>query len=120
MGVPILTLCGDRITARRTTTLLQAIDRQGLVALSPETYIRRAVELAADIPSLRASRAPLRAAVRASHWCNGPLSQALDPGLRTHPGEVFTIDRCLVKTRSDPVRGVDPASPARLGVEFSC
>ena len=73
MGVPILTLCGDRITARRTTTLLHAVERRDLVTTSPEDYIRRAVELASDLPSLRASRAPLRAAVRASDWCNGPL-----------------------------------------------
>lgn len=73
MGAPILTLCGERITARRTTTLLHAVDRHDLVTTSPEAYIARAVELAADLPALRASRAPLRAAVRASHWCNGPL-----------------------------------------------
>ncbi|CAM2977264.1 tetratricopeptide repeat protein [Rariglobus hedericola] len=76
MGVPILTLCGDRITARRTTTLLKAVGRQDLVTTSPEAYIARAVEIASDLPALRASRAPLRAAVQASDWCNGPLIAA--------------------------------------------
>lgn len=76
MGVPILTLCGDRITARRTTTLLKAVDRNDLVTTSPESYVDRAVELVADISALRASRASLRAAVRASDWCNGPLIAA--------------------------------------------
>ena len=76
MGDPVVTLCGDRITARRTTTLLHAIARPDLVTTSPEAYIARAVELASDLPALRASRASLRDAVRASPWCNGPLIAA--------------------------------------------
>lgn len=73
MGVPVLTLCGDRITSRRTTTLLLAVDRPDLVTPSPEAYVRRAVELAGDLPALRASRATLRSAARSSQWCDGPL-----------------------------------------------
>lgn len=99
MGVPILTLCGDRITARRTTTLLQAINRPDLVTLSPEAYIRRAVELASDIPALRASRAPIRAAVRASHWCNGPLIAA-DLGAAFRKLWTQACERTLPRARS--------------------
>ena len=70
MGAPLLTLCGERITARRSAALLLPLGRADLVAYSKEAYIARALDLTADLPALRASRAGLRAAVRAGPWCD--------------------------------------------------
>lgn len=68
MGVPVITLMGDRHLARVSGSLLTAIGRGEWVANTPEDYVRIAVELASDPGRLAAIRAGLRDEVR-----NSPL-----------------------------------------------
>lgn len=54
-------------------SLLAALDmREGWVAASEDDYVQLAVEAAADVGSLGALRAGLRARVLASPLCDGP------------------------------------------------
>ena len=60
MGVPVITLLGDRHIARVSASLVTAAGHPEWIATSPEDYVRRAVELAADPVRLRTLRAGLR------------------------------------------------------------
>ena len=68
MGVPVVTLMGDRHIARVSGSLLGAIGRKEWVATTADDYVRIATELAADPEKLAAIRAGLRAEVK-----NSPL-----------------------------------------------
>ena len=66
MGVPVLTLAGNRMIARQGMSLLQNAGLPSWIAATPEAYLRMAVARAADLPALAALRAGLRAQVLAS------------------------------------------------------
>jgi predicted O-linked N-acetylglucosamine transferase (SPINDLY family) len=68
MGVPVVTLMGDRHIARVSGSLLAAIGRHEWVAATPDDYVRIAADLAADPVKLAGIRAGLRAEVK-----NSPL-----------------------------------------------
>jgi len=60
MGVPVVTLLGDRFSSRYGASLLAAAGCNDLVGKTPEEYIDIAARLAADLPRLRALRRDLR------------------------------------------------------------
>jgi protein O-GlcNAc transferase len=60
MGVPVVTLKGDRFSSRYGASLLTAAGCGDLVAGTPEEYIEIAAGLAADLPRLRLLRQNLR------------------------------------------------------------
>lgn len=60
MGVPVLTLAGDRHAARVGASLLACVGLDDLVATTPEDYVKAAIELAADGERLRYLRQTLR------------------------------------------------------------
>jgi predicted O-linked N-acetylglucosamine transferase (SPINDLY family) len=66
MGVPVVTLRGDRHAGRVGATLLQAVGLDECTAGSPEAYRAGALALARDLPRLAALRQGLRARVAAS------------------------------------------------------
>lgn len=66
MGVPVVTLMGDRHLARVSGSLLSAIGRREWIAATPEDYVRIAAELASNPARLAAIRAGLRDEVRRS------------------------------------------------------
>ncbi|HEX2861170.1 MAG TPA: tetratricopeptide repeat protein [Lacunisphaera sp.] len=68
MGVPVVTLMGDRHVARVSGSLLAAIGRGGWVAESADEYVRIATELASDPAKISSIRAGLRDEVK-----NSPL-----------------------------------------------
>jgi protein O-GlcNAc transferase len=68
MGVPVVTLMGDRHVARVSGSLLTAVGRPEWIAATAEDYVRIAAELAANPAELAAIRAGLREQVR-----NSPL-----------------------------------------------
>lgn len=71
MGVPVVTMPGERFASRHSLTYLTNAGLGELVADGPDSYIRIAKELAHDLPRLAALRAGMRARLRRS-----PLLQA--------------------------------------------
>lgn len=70
MGVPVVTLAGDRHVARVGVSLLTRIGLPELVARSPDEYVAAASALAADRAKLAVLRAGLRQQFQASPLCD--------------------------------------------------
>jgi predicted O-linked N-acetylglucosamine transferase (SPINDLY family) len=66
MGVPVVSLLGDRHAARVGGSLLRAIGRTEWIAASLNEYIAVAARLAANTADLRRNRSQLRTEMRAS------------------------------------------------------
>jgi protein O-GlcNAc transferase len=70
MGVPVVSLAGDRFCSRMGLSLLENIGLSELVARMPDDYVRIAAELAGDLSRLAALRASLRDRMAASPVCD--------------------------------------------------
>ena len=70
MGVPVITLCGDRPSARSSASVLEALGYPEWIARSPEAYIDLAVQWAQDPRRLSAVRSELRGRI-AERLCEG-------------------------------------------------
>ena len=70
MGVPTLTLAGDRLIARQGAGLLGAAGLSDWVVGDVDAYVQQAVQRASDLAGLAALRASLRARVAASALCD--------------------------------------------------
>ncbi|TRU10390.1 MAG: FkbM family methyltransferase [Microcystis sp. Msp_OC_L_20101000_S702] len=60
MGVPVLTLAGDRKIQRMGNSLLQAIGLGDWIAHSPEEYVNKAITFAQDLEAIASLRTSLR------------------------------------------------------------
>lgn len=60
MGVPLVTLTGDRPSGRIATSLLHQVDLADFAVSDEQAYIERAVEAARDMERLKGIRATLR------------------------------------------------------------
>jgi predicted O-linked N-acetylglucosamine transferase (SPINDLY family) len=72
MGVPVVTLAGRHHASRVGASLLHAVGLPGLVADSPDEYVRIAAGLAADAARRAELRASLRAMLLGSPLCDAP------------------------------------------------
>jgi len=72
MGVPVLTLSGDRFIARVGESLLNTVGLGEWVAADEDEYVAKAVAMASDLPRLAALRASLRPQMAASPLCDAP------------------------------------------------
>lgn len=70
MGVPVVTLAGNRHAARVGVSLLAQIGLSELIAKSPDDYVHIATELASDPNRLAALRIGLRERMRNSPLCD--------------------------------------------------
>ena len=70
LGVPVVTLAGDRLLGRYGTTLLHAVGLGELVAENDEAYVDAAVALARDPARLAGLRATLGGRFAASPICD--------------------------------------------------
>lgn len=66
MGVPVVTLAGDRHAGRMGSSLLHAVGLGELVARDVDEYVEKCVALAADLPRLTQLRGGLRERMRRS------------------------------------------------------
>jgi len=66
MGVPVLTLAGDRYVAHQGESMLHSVGLSGWIAPDRDAYVRMALSLAADRSALAQLRARLRAQAAAS------------------------------------------------------
>lgn len=71
MGVPVVTLAGDRHVGRIGASVMQAIGLMDLVARTPDDYISIASRLAGNLDELEQLRAGLRERMRRSRLCDG-------------------------------------------------
>jgi protein O-GlcNAc transferase len=84
MGVPVVTLPGDRPASRQTLGFLTTLGLTKLAASSEADYIRIAAELAADPARLTELRQSLRPAMAASPLTDGRLfTPTLEAAFRT-------------------------------------
>lgn len=70
MGVPVVTLCGDRFVGRMGASLMTTLGVPELIAGSAEAYVAIARDLAMDIPRLLELRQSLRARMQRSALCD--------------------------------------------------
>lgn len=93
MGVPTLTLAGDRLIARQGAGLLGAAGLGDWVVSDTGAYVQQAVQRAGDLDSLARLRASLRERVAASALCDAQafatdMTQALEAMARGLPAPV--------------------------------
>ena len=72
MGVPVLTLQGDRFMSRTAASIAHNVGLPGWIAASEDDYVAKAVRFAGDLPELSALRDQLRGQVRASPLFDAP------------------------------------------------
>jgi predicted O-linked N-acetylglucosamine transferase (SPINDLY family) len=72
MGVPIVTLSGDRFAGRMVTSVLSALGLTNCIAKSSGEFIEKSCALAATRDTLRQLRQTLRTIVASNILCNGP------------------------------------------------
>jgi len=84
MGVPVVTLAGDRHASRVGVSILSAAGLLELIASSPESYVAIAKELAGDFNKLAALRASLRSRLTPSALMDARrLTRALEEAYRS-------------------------------------
>jgi predicted O-linked N-acetylglucosamine transferase (SPINDLY family) len=72
MGVPVVSLMGDRVLGRYGGVFLETVGLPDLVAGDVDAYVETAARLADDIARLAGIRATLRQRMAASRLCDGP------------------------------------------------
>lgn len=72
MGVPVVSLMGERFISRMGGSLSVHAGLDFLAADTPDAYVETAVVLAGDWPRLRELRSTLRQRIAASPLCDGP------------------------------------------------
>ncbi len=84
MGVPVIVRPGETLCSRHSTGYLATLGLSGTVAESTDRYVELAVEWAADLPRLAATRAGLRARMLASPLCDrAGFTAALEDAFQT-------------------------------------
>ena len=71
MGVPVITLAGDRAVSSYGCSFLSEINLKELVSFNPENYISAAVNLATDIDKLESLKKNLRNILKESRLLDG-------------------------------------------------
>jgi protein O-GlcNAc transferase len=83
MGVPVVTLCGDRTWSRIPTSVLSRLGLDEWVANTPDEYVAIAARWAADLPALADVRAGLRGRLLARMGDGPRFTRALEETYRT-------------------------------------
>jgi predicted O-linked N-acetylglucosamine transferase (SPINDLY family) len=89
MGVPVVTLQGERMGSRMTASILHGLGRTEWIANSPDDYIAKVVALARDPARRAALRSTLREEMAGSQLCD---SRDLARKLEAAYAEMF--ERC--------------------------
>ncbi|MGE3934428.1 MAG: tetratricopeptide repeat protein [Rhodospirillaceae bacterium] len=84
MGVPVVSMAGDRGAGRQSAAILRPAGLDELVCDDPAAYVAAAVRLASDPEGLARMRAGLRGRLAASPVCDGPaFARDVEAALRT-------------------------------------
>ena len=90
MGVPVITLRGDRYVGHMGETILKHLGLEENITDSEEAYIDRAISLASNLPALNEIRGNLRSKLITSPLCDGAgFTQCLETAYRN-----IWVDRC--------------------------
>ena len=99
MGVPVVTLPGERFCSRHTLTHLNAVGLSSCVAATPDEYVEIAVQLAGDLAMLTTLRRGLRERMKHSPLLDATtFTSNLEDGFRwmwqnyLKPGSVLVTD----------------------------
>jgi protein O-GlcNAc transferase len=71
MGVPVVSLYGERFGGRHSASHLRAVGLERMVAYDEQAYLALTRQLAADLPELARLRSGLREQMRQSVLCDG-------------------------------------------------
>ncbi|RMG10600.1 MAG: tetratricopeptide repeat protein [Planctomycetota bacterium] len=105
MGVPTLTLAGDRHAARVGVSLAHALELPELVATSPADYLARAQELLGNAEGLFALKRSLRPRLLASPLCDAAgLARAVEAAYRELAREPASPCPAVALERNAPAR----------------
>jgi predicted O-linked N-acetylglucosamine transferase (SPINDLY family) len=84
MGVPVVTMAGQRAVSRAGVSLLTNVGMPELIAQSPQEYVSIARELARDLPRLAQLRATLRSRMQDSPLMDAPrFARDIETAYRT-------------------------------------
>ena len=84
MGVPVITLAGDRAVGRGGVSLLSTVGLPELIAPTPQEYVTLATTLAHDLPRLASLRQSLRPRMLQSPLMNAPrFAHSIESAFRT-------------------------------------
>ena len=84
MGVPVVTLRGDRHATRVGASILTAIGLDHLIAETTDDYVARAIALAGDLDALAELRGGLRDRMRAAPLCDASgFARTVEDAFRT-------------------------------------
>lgn len=84
MGVPVVTMAGDRRVSRVGRSLLTVVDLPELIADTAEAYVEIAISLAHDAPRLAALRAGMRERLQSSALCDvEAMTRAVETAYRS-------------------------------------
>ena len=72
MGVPVVTLRGDRYVSHMGESIMMNLDLEECITNSQEAYVAKAIALATDLPRLAEMRGGLRTQLLKSPLCDGP------------------------------------------------
>ena len=72
MGVPVVTLRGDRYVSHMGESIMMNLGLEECVTDSKDAYIAKAIALASDLPRLAALRSGMRTQLLGSPLCDGP------------------------------------------------
>jgi predicted O-linked N-acetylglucosamine transferase (SPINDLY family) len=110
MGVPVITLEGDRMSSRITSTIVDAVGHPEWIARSEAEYIDKVVDLAQDVGTRQALRAGQRKRMAESPLCD---ARGLAATLENAYTEMFERWNCGASGRMHQQRdGCDtPGSP---------
>jgi protein O-GlcNAc transferase len=83
MGVPVLSLKGDRFISHQGETILNNVGLPQWIAADEDDYVAKAAAFANDLPALATLRAGLREQLLASPLCDAPrFARNLEEALR--------------------------------------
>jgi predicted O-linked N-acetylglucosamine transferase (SPINDLY family)/ADP-heptose:LPS heptosyltransferase len=83
MGVPIVTLRGDRHASRVGASIMTTVGLEGFIAATPSDYVAIAARFACDLDRLAGLRSGMRERVRASPLCDAArLAGAMETAYR--------------------------------------